>query len=305
MISIILFHQYFISLFPFNLFHNYGYWGVEVFLFLSGMGLVKSIESNSITNYYKRRFTRIIPSCIICGTSKYTAFLLLGSSAEILKEGLNIGPWSVLSLDLWFIYTIIILYIISPILYHALKRRPLNTLICIILIFGINGFTLKPHVGYDWLSVEGVFAWTIDRLPIFTLGMFFSINSDDLDRKIVYSIPFLMIAILLVLLGKTNYQICNIQVFITFTLFLGVPSLTSILICFLKKTPLSWQKPIKFFGSYSLELYLVHEFIFWTIKIYFDGSNPWLLLSVSVILSCIIAYSCHLLSDKCKALINN
>lgn len=32
--AIILFHQPFIGIFPFNAFHNYGYWGVEIFFFL-------------------------------------------------------------------------------------------------------------------------------------------------------------------------------------------------------------------------------------------------------------------------------
>ena len=77
MLSIILFHQYFTSVIPFNVFHNFGYWGVDVFLFLSGMGLVRSLENNTLPVYYMRRFKRIIPSCILCGTTKYFIFLLL------------------------------------------------------------------------------------------------------------------------------------------------------------------------------------------------------------------------------------
>ena len=61
MLSIMLFHQYFTSAAPFNLFHHFGYWGVEVFLFLSGMGMVHSIEKNSLKVYYKRRLLRLLP----------------------------------------------------------------------------------------------------------------------------------------------------------------------------------------------------------------------------------------------------
>jgi len=60
MIAIMLFHQYFTSVFPFNAFHNFGYWGVDVFLFLSGMGLVKSLNNNPLKIFYAHRFYRII-----------------------------------------------------------------------------------------------------------------------------------------------------------------------------------------------------------------------------------------------------
>ena len=131
MLSIMLFHQCFTNSFPFNLFHNFGYWGVDIFLFLSGMGLTKSLDNNSLKTFYLRRFNRIIPSCLLCGSIKYCIFLLLGSSVAILKDGLNIGIWSIMSLDLWFIPTIIILYTILQELHISRgcvkKRRHLGT----------------------------------------------------------------------------------------------------------------------------------------------------------------------------------
>lgn len=75
MISVMLFHQYFTSVIPFNLFHNFGSWGVDVFLFLSGMGIVRSLNNNSLKVYYLRRLKRILPSCILCGSIKYSIFL--------------------------------------------------------------------------------------------------------------------------------------------------------------------------------------------------------------------------------------
>lgn len=53
MISIMLFHQpfFFDNLFV-GFFHLFGYWGVEVFLFVSGFGIVHSLKKNSIPVYY-------------------------------------------------------------------------------------------------------------------------------------------------------------------------------------------------------------------------------------------------------------
>ena len=118
---VMLFHQYFTSFFPFNVFHNFGSWGVVVFLFLSGMGLARSLEQNPIPIFYKQKFKRIIPSCILCGTSKYIVFLLLGSSVAVLKDGLKLGWWSLASFDSRFVPAILILYVISPPPYHLCK----------------------------------------------------------------------------------------------------------------------------------------------------------------------------------------
>lgn len=294
MLSIMLFHQYFTSVSPFNVFHNFGYWGVDVFLFLSGIGLVRSLENNTLPKYYIRRFKRIIPSCILCGTTKYIIFILLGSSVAILKDGLKMGWWSLASLDLWFIPTIIILYIISPVLYRLLCKWPIIVLVIIFISMLINGLTLRPIVGYDWNSPSGVFSYTIERMPVFAMGMFVSLKKDWINDKILYSFLFFLTAIGILLLDKSGFSIRGHQAYIYIALTLGMPSLIMINICFLKTIPNKLKTCIHLLGLYSLELYLVHEFIFWSLKINFTETNPYLLLPTSILLSCLAAYLCKL-----------
>lgn len=38
-----------------------GLWGVEVFLFLSGVGISNSLDKNTTKTYFRNRFLRIIP----------------------------------------------------------------------------------------------------------------------------------------------------------------------------------------------------------------------------------------------------
>ncbi len=294
MLSIILFHQYFTSAIPFNFFHNFGYWGVDVFLFLSGMGLVRSLENNTLPVYYIRRFKRIIPSCILCGTTKYIIFILLGSSVAILKDGLKMGWWSLASLDLWFIPTIIILYVISPVLYRLLCKWPIIVLIFIFISMLINGLTLRPIIGYDWNSPSGVFSYTIERMPVFAMGMFVSLKKDWIYGIIPYSFIFLLSAISILLLHKSGLLIHGHQAYIYITLTLGMPALIIINTYVLNILPNIFKGCIHFFGAYSLELYLVHEFIFWSLKIIFVDVSPWLLLPTSILLSCLAAYLCEL-----------
>lgn len=300
MISIMLFHQCFISIIPFNLFHNFGNWGVDVFLFLSGMGLVKSLSNNSLTDYYLRRFKRIFPSCIFCGSLKYILFLLLGPSVAILKDGLNIGVWSIMSFDLWFIHAIIILYAICPFLYWSLKRWTWGTITLVLTIFWINGIFIKPEIGYDWLSPIGIFSWTTERLPVFLAGMYIVMKKDSINFNIYISFLFLIIAMGLVFLKKTEIFFLGSQACLWISLVIGMPALIWLFIISIDKIPSTLSRIINFFGFYSLELYLVHEFIFWSLKIIFDNANPFLLLIMGFFLSCFSAYVSKWFSEKIK-----
>lgn len=298
MLAVILFHQYFTSAIPFNFFHFFGYWGVDVFLFLSGMGIVNSIKKYPTSIYFKRRFTRILPSCILCGTLKYIIFNLFGTSIAVLKEGLNICILSMVGLDSWYIYTILIFYAIAPLLYIIIQKAPLITIICIAFLYIINGLTVRPMVGFDWMSPEGILGWTIERLPVFTCGMMISIWK-SLDRKILtYSFIFLILAIILKLLEKLCTPFPVLQVCIMMTLAIGMPSLIFITIFFLQYTPQVLKAIFSFFGTYSLEIYLVHGFIFWALKIIYACISPWLLMPIAFILTCLSAYFCKKIVDK-------
>lgn len=300
MISIMLFHQYFISITPFNVFHHFGYWGVDVFLFLSGMGLVKSINNNSLKVYYIRRFNRLIPSCLLCGTMKYIISLLLVSYFAILKKGLNISILSIMSLDLWFIHTIIILYVISPLLYYSLKKWPQITITLVIFVFFLNGIFIRPEVGFDWFSPIGIFAWTIERLPVFGAGMFIAMKGRWIEGRIRYSFPFLILAIGLNLLEETEMTFQGIQTCQCFSLMIGMPALISLCTFFIENIHNKPMRVINFFGIYSLELYLVHEFIHWILKVNFVEVNPFIMLIWWFLLSCFSAYVCKWLLVKCK-----
>ena len=294
MLSVMLFHQYFTSVFPFNVFHNFGYWGVDVFLFLSGMGLVRSIETNPLPLYYKRRFIRIIPCCILCGVTKYIVFLSLGSSVAILKDGLKIGWWSLFSFDLWFIPTILILYIISPLLHNLLRKSPSIVIIVISILMLINGLTLRPVIGFNWTSPEGVLSYTIERTLVFALGMLVSIRKGSEDSNISYSTFSLTIAVVIAILGKSGIQPFNNTTYSLLALAFGLPALVAINILIIKISPPILKRFINFMGRHSLELYLVHEFIFWSMKINFDDSYPLLLLVIGLLISCLIAHFCKL-----------
>lgn len=68
MVAIMLFHQHWLknSVF-FDIFHQYGHWGVDIFLLVSGYGIANSLSKNNIQTFYKNRFKRILPTCLLVG----------------------------------------------------------------------------------------------------------------------------------------------------------------------------------------------------------------------------------------------
>ena len=135
-------------------------------------------------------------------------------------------------------------------------------------------------------------------MPVFAVGMFVSTRKNWINDKIPYSSLFLFAAIGLLLLEKSGFSFHVHQAYIYIALTLGMPSLIMVNISFLKILPDIFKTCITFFGICSLELYLVHEFIFWSLKINFVDVNPWLLLPSSILLSCLAAYICKFTIKK-------
>lgn len=71
MISVVFYHfqANTIILWPFN---TFGYWGVDVFQFLSGFGCVFALKKyNSVVRFYFKRALRILPTCLLVGFCIY------------------------------------------------------------------------------------------------------------------------------------------------------------------------------------------------------------------------------------------
>lgn len=301
MISIMLFHQNYISIFPFNLFHNYGYWGVDVFLFLSGLGLVRSLENNSLPMFFKRRFIRIIPTCFFCGFLKYLSYKILCYHIPILKSGLHIGWLSITCIDLWFIPTILILYSISPVIYRLFIRNAVATFASILLVFFYSGIVISPQVGFNWFTPVGILTWTLARLPIFSAGIYIGIKKTVWrGRTILISTSFLIIAIFINLMIRLDLFVECWHTYVLFSLVLGMPSLLIIILLFIERLPRSLNKGLQFFGSHSLELYLVHGFIFKAFEISMSNNWKFLILLVSFCVSILTAYLCKIGIERIK-----
>ena len=98
--------------------------GVEIFLFLSGMGLYFSLTRNdSINEFYIRRFKRILPTFLIVSVVYYFWLNFVYKDTGIfgfLQSELFLNFFKDHDTTYWFILLILLMYLIFPYLYNFL-----------------------------------------------------------------------------------------------------------------------------------------------------------------------------------------
>ncbi len=265
MLSIMLFHQQFVgagSLF-FAFFHFCGHWGVDVFMFLSGMGCYFSYRKTqtSVAVFYKRRFMRIMPAAVFAGTLKIVILALLFHSFAS-------DFWlSLFGLDLWFIRSILILYLLFPFFLWSIQRfgarwfLPVLVILCLLFLAWFDSLQINSALCYR--SV----AWTLYRVPIFVLGILISVlgggNNPLKINKLVAFVAFLLLSFLV------YHRVISKIYFPEYSIFLKDECIYYLLA--LPMAVLSYYTGLilrggwgilRWIGAHSLELYLVHEFIY-------------------------------------------
>ena len=285
MISIMLFHQSFIYNNPIvHVYHLMGYWGVEVFLFLSGMGIVYSLKKNSVATYYKNRMKRLLPPCLFVGVCKY-----LLAQKGVIEDYPNLFLM-LTNLNLWFIYAIVVYYMLAPLLYECIIKYR-NTVfivacflsfLCLYVPFWESHYYLINHITY-----------ITERLPVFILGMMYvayPINMSVKKTIIIGGIIFVSCVILRLMSIINPFLYLLIQ-FATPMLCI----LSSYMHIIAGKMKLSWIP--MFFGTCSLELYLWHECVFGFMhQELFSSMNLYIKITLAVGISILLAYLTHIVA---------
>lgn len=295
MIAIMLFHQpFFYSNLFVDFFHLYGAWGVEIFLFVSGFGIVYSLRKNRLKQYYINRFKRLFPPCIIIGICKYTLSLL--GFQEFITSNIFL---LITNIYLWYIYAIIIYYILAPWLYKFLTIYGkwgfflicIFSLLCSYIPFKNSTYYLINHIG-----------WLTARLPVFTLGIYSAIYPTKIKTEKIFIVGFFILIIYMLLklastMVRFQWKIPHLNLLILF----ATPML-----CILSYHINNLADKIKcttileFFGTHSLELYLWHEFIWWNISRneLSVNLNPWLQCILALGLSIVLAHITYIIKNR-------
>lgn len=284
-----------------------GFCGVDIFLFLSGIGMVYSLEhSKSLSSFYLKRIKRVlfpfIVAAIFIGRWEHWSFLTFIRNIT----GISFYAENILSF-LWFVPAIVTLYLIFPFYYHLFRRSSNKGIftLCILIIW------LMTTLVFRETSRQDFFGFT-NRIPVFLLGVFagwLSQNAKVLFEKITWCFVFLLLILGLYLSFLTNYRdlylvvptsnccIPNVLISVSFPfLFLGFLDWISQTSC--KKLGTCLIKFFSFYGTFTLELYCIQEWLGGIIYARLPEGCPILLENVIILLLLTVAaYVMHLAAN--------
>lgn len=230
------------------------YTGVPLFVMLSGALLISKEEP--ITTFYKKRFTRVLIPFLL--------WSLVVHGIHCLQEGVSINEFvkSYLYLTLtegvhgiyWYIYLILGLYLITPILRHLFAdRNPTIAFYTAILLYVISIFSfIVPDV---WI----INRFSFDNLlyvAYFVVGHVIVVHLSDNEN--IKNVTLLLL-ILSVVLGVI-LRLCPVQIRVIMPIVSTVTSISLFVTLFLshKKIGARCLGGIEFLSSVSYGIYLSH-----------------------------------------------
>lgn len=255
---------------------NIGYGGVDVFLFLSGFGLYFSLSKKeiSLSQYYKKRFCRILPEfwIFLIGAYFISMDFSFHSLCILIYKATTIGYWIPHTpYALWYISCILFFYIIFPFYYNKLKNKGLRIGIIAIYIglFLIIIYAFIMVTLFTNKNNGGLLILTIARIPIFFIGTITGYLLKE-NIKIQVSPKLIALSLILFLVSiislKVSMHYFSNYLWTCSLYFLPFIIITPILCIFitllLKKTPSFITALFSKIGTISLELYIVHEFLY-------------------------------------------
>ena len=274
-------------------FKRYLYIGVDIFLFVSGIGIVQSLSKDSdIKAFYKRRFQRIIPYSVpLIITLGFLLFLYDKdfSVIDFYNHSFlisNLVPTGNYFAFLWYLPTILIYYFVSPFIFHYYKSRKNKTKATIVLLvfcFLLSIITL-PNGFLNYLS------WITTRFLIYVIGMIYGFRIIENKTIDLWELLF-YILLGLFAIGSLIYTMSHYFFFSDFFIklcFIPLVILFCITVAYIKeylslKKIFIQGKIFDYIGNYTLIIYTTHEFflyLFKSISYYYDKgirfvSNPY------------------------------
>lgn len=270
-----------------------GFYGVDIFLLMSGYGLYYSMEkSDKLLPFYKKRLSRLwFPVAVVavcqCVYKKWSVVTLLKNALGYSFLTENIYSF------LWFAYFIAILYILFPFYYRLFRRAKHKTVftLAVFCVWLCASLLLKNKLRYDLWGAT-------NRLPVFALGVLYGYYSKR-EKDVITPLGWSFIGVMLSAGTVLSFLTCCRGMYLlvpvsncgipNFLIAGSLPLVLSLLPELLRgKTYNAVMKCLTFLGDMSFELYCVQELVCGILRDVFDGMHG-IVWNVSV-------YFCVLLS---------
>ena len=287
--------------------------GVDIFLFLSGIGLWYSWTREPSERqtffrrwltFYWRRLRRVYPAWIIVSAAFYIPRFMARDShsaaewADLFGDVLlNWDFWLNDELTFWYIPATMMLYIFAPPYMALIRRLPdcrwlvvAAFMWCIIVQYVTPIHNAVGHIEIFW-----------SRVPVFFLGINIAsgVKADrTLHRHMLWLIILLFVMSLSACVWLEQMRHGRFPLFVERMLYIPLAvSFVLLLTQLLNRTPRSFNKAMIWVGGISLETYLLHiEFVMRDIKAFHLGYWPTALLTITITLP--IAWLLHKAIDK-------
>ncbi|MBQ8701282.1 MAG: acyltransferase [Prevotella sp.] len=291
MLFVILFHVWLPKSHMFYSLHKCGNVGVDMFLFLSGIGLWFSWTKDSkpstlnskLLSFYRRRLLRIYPAWLIIAALYYIPNYLNapngGYSPDIPNLIANIAVgwsfWRIDDLTFWFVPAIMMLYVFAPFYMMLIQKNEQWRWLPVVFLVWMVMVQYMPPVHAAVGHVE-IF-WS--RIPIFLLG----INCGELVRtaKCDDNLKAGTLILLLITFAMSLAMCMELEqhwrgrfpLFLERMVYIPLSVSAMLLLCQLFLRAPHWiLRGLAFVGTVSLELYLIHiEFVYKKITQYHLG----------------------------------
>ena len=280
--------------------------GVDMFLFLSGIGLWYSwTKDPSPKRFFKKRYLRVYPAWLVIACLFYIPNYLNtpggGYSPDLPNLIANIligwSFWRIDDLTFWFIPSIMMLYTFAPAYMNLVIRHPsYRWLAAAAMVFAVMVQYYPPvHQAVGHLEIF------FSRIPIFLIGV--NCGAWVKERRTIdgAAIWLILIVFAMSLMMCVEFEESWRG---RFPLFLErmvyIPLTVSGILLFVelfRHTPRLVLRGLAFVGTISLELYLIHiQFVLKHVTPYRLGYLLTALVMIAV--SLVLAWLLHKIIDK-------
>lgn len=271
--------------------------GVDMFLFLSGIGLWFSWTKNpDVRHFFVRRYLRIYPAWLIIACLFYIPRFEGGDLwawVDLVGDiSINWDFWLHDELNFWYIPATMMLYLFAPGYMELIKRHPIYRWLPVVMIMWciLVQYVTPIHRAVGHLEIF----WS--RVPIFFIG----INMGEMVRSRKQLPPdavWLLLVTFLMTFGTCLYleqvRHGHFPLFVERMLYIPF-TVCSILVMnrIFRRTPEWVNRAFRLVGMLSLEAYLIHIH-FVLVYIQPMGLGYWGTFAATVVITLPVAWVLH------------
>lgn len=271
----------------FDLFSFFGHYGVPVFLFISGYGLVMKYERSHVPvpairfiGYHYLKLLRlmtvgfiiyIVVDCLLQGIFRFTIMRIIGQLTMLINlssdpdGNIKPGPY-------WYFGLMLQLYAVYRLLFY--RRHSIVVALLVVLCWMVQALCLPAGDMLNWLRYNCIGA----MLP-FGVGILYARYGRRMG--VISNMIVLCVSVVAVCLFGSRFQS-----WLWVPLFVVTSAVT-----FVRLMPAVACKPLLWIGGFSSSIFVIHPIIRpIIINIAGNDINPYVSLAIYVIVSVVVSY---------------